>query len=287
MYIARAHAKQGKLLAARADYQRLTSERLAADVPAVFRSAQAEGASELAAIEPRIPRLRIVVHGVPDGATVHVEVDGAAIAPAQLAEPIMLDPTEHTVIASLNGVMGTSQHVVLVEGSTIREVVFELGPPAAPVVAAPSAAPGPDTPVEPVARTLSHRGQPGAVVRLDIDPLHAPHQGALVAPGLTYGVVDWLEVGAVALLGKNGKGLEPDVTFLILNGAWKPLVNVGVPIFLSDGASVGVRGAAGLQWDAVRHFGVFAQVGGAFVPNAPDGYAKAMFLPSVGLQGRI
>src|SRR5262249_17378506 len=114
---------------------------------------------------------------------------------------------------------------------------------------------GNDSPAPPPTVFLSHRWQFGAVVRTDVDPVH---EGVVLAPGARFGIADWLDGGMGALVGKS-KGLEPGASFYILRGAWKPLVNLGVPIFLVNGSRVGVRGAAGVQWDPMRHFGVFVQ----------------------------
>ncbi len=82
--------------------------------------------------------------------------------------------------------------------------------------------------------------------------------------------------------------MEPQLTcYLFESAAWRPLINVGIPVFLSNGADAGVRGAAGVQWDVSRHFGLFGQVGGAYFPSAAPGYVHGVFLPSLGVQGRI
>lgn len=130
----------------------------------------------------------------------------------------------------------------------------------------------------------AHGRQFGAIARVDVDPIH---RGARVAAGPTYGALDWLEVGASVLLGRE-VGVEPQLTcFILPRGAWKPIVNVGVPIFFAGGARPGARGAAGLAWDPIRRFGLFAGVGGAYFPNAAAGYARGVLLTSFGVQGRI
>jgi hypothetical protein len=129
-----------------------------------------------------------------------------------------------------------------------------------------------------------HGRQLGAIARVDVDPIHP---GASVVVGATYGLFDYLELGASALLGREA-GIEPQATlFLLGRGAWKPLINLGIPIFLGHGADAGIRGAAGVQWDASRHFGLFGQLGGAYFPGASAGLVRGVLLPSLGAQGRL
>lgn len=133
-------------------------------------------------------------------------------------------------------------------------------------------------------RGLGHARQFGAMARVDVDPIHA---GARTAVGLTYGAGDMLDVGLSALIGRD-MGVEPQMTFFILGrSAWKPLVNLGFPIFFTESAAMGIRGAAGVEWDPIRHFGVFVQVGGAYFLRSAPGYARGVFVPSFGVQGRL
>jgi hypothetical protein len=144
--------------------------------------------------------------------------------------------------------------------------------------------PARDQVISPSPESLSHRFQPGAQARLDIDPLHA---GVRTAVGLTLGLFDHVEVGASALIGPT-MGFELQATVFMLTGAWKPLLNAGVPFFFNDlGPYVGIRTSWGVQWDVNRRFGVFAQVGSVYFPNAQVGYARTIFLPAAGVQGRI
>ncbi len=130
---------------------------------------------------------------------------------------------------------------------------------------------------------LVHRWRPGVVARLDIDRLHGEGRAAL---GLTIGRFDHLELGVSALLG-SPLGVEPQVTAFVLKGAVKPLINVGVPIFFGKDPQIGFRGAAGVQWDVNRNFGIFAQVGGGYFVGVPRPNAPVVFLPALGVQGRL
>lgn len=136
----------------------------------------------------------------------------------------------------------------------------------------------------PAGSSLSHRWQLGAIVRLDQDRLRP---GARTAVGVTFGLGDHFEIGTSAVLGPD-VGLEPQVTFFFLGrSAFKPLLNVGVPLFFTGGVHTGIRGGAGLAWDANRHLGFFAQIGGAYFLSTPEEVELAVLLSSVGVQGRL
>jgi hypothetical protein len=117
--MAQCQRELGRLLAARALYQRLVDEPLAADAPEQFRGARATAQSELAALIQRIPTLVIVVSG-PLAERARVEVDGVVIDGPERAAGRLLDPGEHTISASGIGVNSTRLVVTLSEGTTRR-----------------------------------------------------------------------------------------------------------------------------------------------------------------------
>jgi hypothetical protein len=153
--------------------------------------------------------------------------------------------------------------------------------PPAPIVAPPAGPPA-DAPAR-SAPSLSHRTQLGAVARADIE---GRGRGVAGSFGVSFGLGDHAEISASALIGRN-KGVEPAVTAFILPGAVKPMITAGVPIFIVDGPRPGVRVGAGVEWDPIRYFGVFAQAAVAAFPNAPAGYDRVVFLPNAGVQGRV
>lgn len=90
LYVARAQAKLGRLVAAKSTYEGIVKEKLASYAPREFFDAQAAARKELAEVTGRIPTLRIVVKGKIDSVT----VDGATIKPG---DSIPLDPGDHTI----------------------------------------------------------------------------------------------------------------------------------------------------------------------------------------------
>jgi len=151
LYLARAYEKQGKLVKARETYAKLTRETLPANAPAAFTNAQAEGTTELAALEPRVPSLRISIKGgaVPD---LVVTMDGNPVPPALVGVPRPVDPGRHEIQATGKGVASEVATVTLKEG--VKEILeIELKPvaggvPTPPVATGPtpatSATPSPE-----------------------------------------------------------------------------------------------------------------------------------------------
>src|SRR5215471_15936936 len=83
LYIARAQDKLGQLVEASENYRLLDHYTLPAGAPAAWTSAVEDGRKELANLEPRIPKLRIVATpaNLKDAA---VEIDGAKVSSAVL-----------------------------------------------------------------------------------------------------------------------------------------------------------------------------------------------------------
>jgi len=167
----------------------------------------------------------------------------------------------------------------------------------APVVPAPVArppvapAPAPAPPVvtiaaagAPPAASLSHERQLGLALRTDIGVTAGG--GAVVIPELTYGVGQVLEIGAGALIGYYKGGLVEGRLFL-LDGRWKPLLTVSIPVFDVDGIRPGVQPGAGVAVEIGPHLGVAAAATAVYFPSPPSGLAKLWFVPSVGIQGRL
>jgi hypothetical protein len=255
--------------------------------PAADPAKKAELTKQLADLDGRVGRLRVTV----EGGAAQVRVDGKVVGKPGEVVAVRLEPGPHVISADREGASPVSQNVTAVAGRQ-ASVTLAVGAPrpdapptAKPADPSPIAPPPPDrdapAPVPPP--TLSHRGQLGAVLRADIDGLRA---GVVPALGLAYGIGDYVEINTTALVGQS-KGVEPGATVLFLRGAWKPRLSVGVPIFFTDGVHPGVHGGAGVEWDPIRYFGVFAEVGVSAFPNAPAGVDKVVFVPSVGVEPRI
>jgi hypothetical protein len=217
-------------------------------------------------IESRDPSVRVLLDGAPRVGSLPIVIH--------------VSPGDHVVTAQRDSAE-VAKVAVKIAARDTQTVTLE--PPPAPAPDKPPAGkPGPDAPTSPP--SLSHRFQLGITARADIE---GRGRGVVGAFGLSFGVHDHMEIGVSALVGRV-KGVEPAVTAFILKNAWKPMITVGVPVFFGDGGVwPAVRPGAGIQWDPIRHFGLFAQVAAAFFPKAPAGEEHVVFLPTVGAQGRI
>lgn len=115
LYIARAQAALGKLVAAREAYLKVTREELATTAPRAFKDAQAQAKEEVAAIEPKIAQLRVVVEGG-GGNKVTVKLDGQAVPPALVGVHRPVDPGKHVAVAYPVGLSPVEKQIELKEG---------------------------------------------------------------------------------------------------------------------------------------------------------------------------
>jgi hypothetical protein len=123
LLMARSQTKLGKLADARATYESIVQEKLPGYAPTEFFAAQKEASADLAALEPRVPKVRINA-----GATITaVTVDGQAVAAGDLARPVPLDPGTHEIVGRGAGSVEVRRSVTLKEGDS--ETV-ELAAPA-------------------------------------------------------------------------------------------------------------------------------------------------------------
>lgn len=123
---ARALAQIGKLVEAAEAYVRTIRTPLQPSSPAVFDQAVAQAKSELAALRPRIPQLKISVQGVPARRVV-VELDGRVVPRALVGVAAPVDPGAHELTAKGPRGGHTEARVVL-EPAESRSVVLTLRP---------------------------------------------------------------------------------------------------------------------------------------------------------------
>jgi hypothetical protein len=141
---AKANAKAGRLLEARALFQRVINEKLAPNAPDEFVGAQNSAEGELAALVPRIPTLVVKV-SAPAKLHFSVSIDGVRVAPSALDKPIEQNPGQHAVLVMPETGRGVGKNVILQEGESER-VELTLTASALP---SDSARPGVATPPPP------------------------------------------------------------------------------------------------------------------------------------------
>jgi hypothetical protein len=117
LYIARSQAALGQLVEAAETYRRLVRADLPAGSPAVFTSAVEDGDNELAALEPRVASLRVVVTPV-DAANLQITIDGNALNVAALDTNRPTNPGKHVVAIKAHGYLPVTKEFELAEGKT-------------------------------------------------------------------------------------------------------------------------------------------------------------------------
>ena len=99
LYIARSQAKLGKLLAAKATYERILAEKLPDGSPLPFRDAQASAKSELAEVDVLIPSIELTLSGV-GAAGARVVLDDKPFPASAVGQSYPADPGLHTFVVT-------------------------------------------------------------------------------------------------------------------------------------------------------------------------------------------
>jgi hypothetical protein len=127
LYMARCRKNAGRLLEARALYDRVMTEPLPSSAPQPFQVAREDARAERLALDARIVSVRVRVRGA-DGPAAAISIDGKAVAAGDGATP--LDPGAHTIVASKGGRVARKV-VNLPEGSGTTTVELDLAARAA------------------------------------------------------------------------------------------------------------------------------------------------------------
>ncbi len=101
LFLARSQVQMGLFLQAKENYLAIGRETLGGESPASFARAKADARRELQALEPRIPRVTLVVHGAPAQAAWQLEMDGYALPGALVGIPHPVNPGAHTWTVAL------------------------------------------------------------------------------------------------------------------------------------------------------------------------------------------
>ncbi|HEY2513913.1 MAG TPA: outer membrane beta-barrel protein [Polyangiaceae bacterium] len=117
LHIAECDAALGRLVESAETYRTLVRTPLPAGSPQAFVTAQQQGATELAQVEPRIPSIRLLVK--PDRvARLTIHIDGQPMSAALVGVQRPTDPGTHTVVVTAPGYARNEQKVTLVEKET-------------------------------------------------------------------------------------------------------------------------------------------------------------------------
>ncbi|MEI9935902.1 MAG: hypothetical protein WDO69_01630 [Pseudomonadota bacterium] len=140
LFMARAQAKLGRLVAAHETYLKITRETLAANAPKAFVSAQAAAEQEQDALDDRLPSVTVTLQGATTAPDVSVQMDGTALPAAMIGIPLPADPGEHVFKASGPTITSEPVTVRLAEAAKLTVTLKLHSTGAAPAVAARPAA---------------------------------------------------------------------------------------------------------------------------------------------------
>jgi hypothetical protein len=151
LYEGRSLAKLGRLVQAQEAYLRAVRTPISADSPEPFRKAVHEAESEETALEPRIPKVTLVVAGPgAEGPELSVSVDGEPTKAELLGVEMPINPGPHVILAAAKG--GEQARVAFsinereVKSVDVKVPAAKLDAPPKVVVTRPPAPP-PDKPV--------------------------------------------------------------------------------------------------------------------------------------------
>lgn len=136
LHLARTQVRLGRLVEAKASYERIIGEPLPPGAPPEFLDAQATARAELAEVVKRAPTVEILVRG-PGAEGARVAVDGVEAAAGQR---LPQNPGHHTISVRAQGAAEVLREVTLAEGAAER-VEIDLAP-ASGDAPSPDAAPG-------------------------------------------------------------------------------------------------------------------------------------------------
>lgn len=121
LYMARAQAKLGRLVAAHETYLKISRETLAPNAPKAFVNAQAAAEQEQDALDNRLPSVTVTLQGATTAPDVVVQMDGTALPAAMIGIPLPADPGEHVFKAS--GPTITSEPVTIKIAEAAKQTV--------------------------------------------------------------------------------------------------------------------------------------------------------------------
>jgi hypothetical protein len=151
--IAECQAALGQLVESAESYRATLRMPVPPGSPAAFQAALDQAKTELAQVEPRVPKLVVTI--APAGvAGVDVQIDSQHVSAALVGEPIPLDPGAHQVIVSAPAYAAVEQTAMLRERDTTSIIA----------VLRPTAAPPPLPPPAPTAQTAPTPLPPPPVV---------------------------------------------------------------------------------------------------------------------------
>lgn len=140
LFMARAQAKLGRLVAAHETYLKITRETLAPNAPKAFVNAQDAAEQEQETLDARLPSVTVTLQGATTAPDTVVQMDGTALPAAMIGIPLPADPGEHVFKATGPWIASDPITIKLAESAkqTVTLKLRSTGTPPAAVSAKPA-----------------------------------------------------------------------------------------------------------------------------------------------------
>jgi hypothetical protein len=241
---------------------------------------KADVANALAALDAKVGVLELTV--VPPDAEVQLagedvwrsaaELVNSRVAPGKL---VVRGRRDKYKPSELSGDVAAGKRVTM---------TLTLAPiPEATIVPAITSKPVSTVEVDEGADEPGLRARFGAYALAHID---IANSGGAARVAATFEVIPRLQAEVGAMIGPASGGYL-GARYGFLPGRFRPVLAVGAPIFIADGARVALRGAAGLEVALSRHISIVAEAGVERVLNPGMNYVETVFVPAIGAAGRL
>jgi hypothetical protein len=220
--VGRAALKLGKLVQAKAAFERAARHKPTPGEPAPFTRARSDARRLAKEVAPRIAHLRVSIAGAREGAEIEVAVDEEPVEAWARESPI--DPGTHVVVASAEGHEPASETFVLTEGEN-KELTLRLVP------LATAAPPTPD-PVAP--------DSPGVMWPVAITGFSVAGAGVLI--GAVCGGISLSEASTVKDRCDDEGACSPEVADALDRSRTLAHVSTASFVVAGVGAAVGIVG---------------------------------------------
>lgn len=252
------------------------------DAPDADPAKRAEVSKAVAELDLSVGKLEIAV----TPADAEVQLNDEDWTPARTAQHYRVAAGTITVRARCPRYKPDERQVRIAAGETVplAFTLDEIPAPVVPTASAPVAGVSRDSGVHASVTPELPPSKIGVTAVAHVDVLHGGGAGLV---GATFDVTDRLEAQAAAILGPSYGGYL-GATFAVLGGKLRPIVSAGVPMFMSNGARFGVRGAGGIDFAVTRHLALIVELGVEHMLNAEsDVQHRTLLIPAVGAVGRL
>ena len=247
------------------------------DAPDTEAAKKSDAAKVLAELDAKLAVLEITV--TPDDAEVQVGSD--EWVSAKVAARYRVNPGPVTIHFRKDGYEPATITIDSVNAGghspatiTLKKVEVAVVTPVGPTTTTESTDTG-------ISAGVTPEEPPGKLGFFAYEHVDIQFKGAATFVGAAYEVMPQLQAEGGGVLGPK-LGAYLGARYAILPGKLRPVVAVGMPLFFSDGARFGVRGAGGLEVIVHKHVAVAAEIGVEHVFNPEMNFASTTFIPALG-----